>query len=294
MTESIKPWTIACVQMDVAFNQPDQNVRHIVAELERAASQSARLVIFPECAITGYSFQSRSEALAVATPLDSALIATIQAACKRLNVFALVGTAEREGSLLHNTAVLLGPGGLVDRYRKTHLPWMGLDRFSTASSEPFRVVNLDGLKLGILICYDGSFPETCRALTLLGADLVALPTNWPQGAIGVIRHLVAARALENHIFHAVCNRIGDEGGFHFLGRSRIAGPDGNWLAISEDDEPALLVATIDPAWSRDKHLVRVPGLHEISRLADRRPDLYAPLTEPGLLPAKPSGWVPPN
>lgn len=287
-------WTIACVQMDVELGQPSRNTAAIIAHLESAATHGARLVVFPECAITGYSFASRSQALEVATPLDSPHIRSIQQACARLNLFAVVGTAEKEGEILFNTAVLLGPTpGFVDRYRKTHLPWMGLDRFTQPGNEPYRVIDLGGLRLGILICYDGSFPEPCRALTLLGADLVVLPTNWPEGALGVVKHLVAARALENHIFHAVCNRVGDEGGFHFLGRSRIANPGGDYLAASEDDCPALLVASLDPTQARAKHLVRVPGQHEISRLADRRPDLYDPLTKPELVPPKPSTWIPP-
>ena len=287
-------WTIACVQMDVSLGQPEKNTQQIIQKLEQAAQKGARLIVFPECAITGYSFSSRQQALDVATPLDSLHIYAIQKACSRLNVFAVVGTAERAGETLYNTAVLLGPNGLVDRYRKTHLPWMGLDRFTTAGTEPYRVVDLGGLRLGMLICYDGSFPETCRSLTLLGADLVVLPTNWPEGAICVVRHLVAARALENHIFHAVCNRVGEEGGFHFLGQSRIATPGGEYIAISEDDQPAILFATIEPALARNKHLVRVAGQHEISRLADRRPDLYGPITNPDLLPLKPRTWIPPG
>lgn len=286
-------WTIACVQMDVQLGQPEKNTLNIIHQLETAARKGARLIVFPECAITGYSFASRQQALSVATPLDSPHIQAIQEACTRLNVFAVVGTAEKNGETLYNTAVLLGPSGLVDRYRKTHLPWMGLDRFTTAGTEPYRVVDLGGLRLGILICYDGSFPETCRALTVLGADLVVLPTNWPEGAICVVKLLVAARALENHIFHAVCNRVGEEGGFHFLGRSRIANPGGEYIAISEDDQPDILIASIDPTLARDKHLVRVPGQHEISRMADRRPDLYGPLTNPALVPPKPSSWIPP-
>jgi len=291
---TVNLWTVACVQMDVQLGQPEKNTPTIIDQLEQAARKGARLIVFPECAITGYSFASRQQALAAATPLDSPHIQAIQKACARLNVFAVVGTAEKDGETLYNTAVLLGPSGMVDRYRKTHLPWMGLDRFTTAGTEPYRVVDLGGLRVGMLICYDGSFPETCRALTLLGADLVVLPTNWPEGAICVVNLLIAARSLENHIFHAVCNRVGEEGGFHFLGRSRIANPGGEYIAISEDDQPCILVASIDAAQARNKHLVRVPGQHEISRLADRRPDLYGPITNPGLVPAKPQTWIPPG
>jgi predicted amidohydrolase len=88
-------WTIACVQMDVQLGQPEKNTLNIIHQLETAARKGARLIVFPECAITGYSFASRQQALAVATPLDSPHIQAIQEACTRLNVFAVVGTAEK-------------------------------------------------------------------------------------------------------------------------------------------------------------------------------------------------------
>ena len=90
--------------------------------------------------------------------------------------------------------------------------------------------DLGGLRVGINICYDGSFPESSRILTLLGADLIVLPTNWPTGAHGTVRHLVQARALENHVYYIAVNRIGQERGFEFIGQSRIVNCDGELLA----------------------------------------------------------------
>jgi predicted amidohydrolase len=127
------------------------------------------------------------------------------------------------------------------------------------------------------ICYDGSFPESTRALMLLGADLVVLPTNWPVGAQSTIRHLVQCRALENWLYYAAVNRAGTERGFRFLGQSRLVGCDGELLTAAGEEQEEVLYAVIDPAVARNKHLVRIPGKFEVDRQADRRPEMYGPL-----------------
>jgi 5-aminopentanamidase len=135
------------------------------------------------------------------------------------------------------------------------------------------------LRIGMNICYDGSFPETARILMLLGADVVVLPTNWPEGAQSTVKYLIQARALENTIYYAACNRIGQERGFRFIGKSRIVDVSGDLLAASDGDEPAILYADIDPARARDKRIVKIPEVYELHRTNDRRPDLYGVLCE---------------
>ena len=129
------------------------------------------------------------------------------------------------------------------------------------------------------ICYDGSFPESARVLALLGADLVVLPTNWPTGARSTPKYLVQARALENHIYYAAVNRVGEERGFQFIGQSRIVDCDGELLAASDSDSEEMLFAVLDPGRARRKHIVKIPGKYEIDRVADRRPEMYGPLCE---------------
>ena len=129
-------------------------------------------------------------------------------------------------------------------------------------------------------CYDGSFPESARVLTLLGADLVVLPTNWPTGARSTAKYLVQARALENHIYYAAVNRVGEERGFPFIGQSRIVDVTGELLAASTSDRPEILYADIDPQRARARHIVKIPGKYELHRTADRRPEMYGVLCEP--------------
>ena len=130
------------------------------------------------------------------------------------------------------------------------------------------------------ICYDGAFPETGRVLALLGADLLVLPTNWPTHSECAAEHMMACRAMENVVYAMAVNRVGEERGFRFIGRSSIVGTGGERLAFAGPDGEEILYAEIDPARARRKRLVRVPGKHEIDRIADRRPGFYAPLVEP--------------
>jgi 5-aminopentanamidase len=296
-------WKIAAVQMDCAFADKAKNLETIRARLREAAGNGAKLVIFPECALPGYCFESKDEARPHAEAIPGLSTLLLADDCKKLNVHAVVGLLESlpspsgrgaspflpspsgrgaggEGGLLYNSCTLIGPEGIVATYRKIHLPFLGVDRFTTPGDRPFAVHDLGGLRVGMNICYDGSFPESARCLMLLGADLVVLPTNWPTGAIATAKTLIPARALENHIYYAAVNRIGTERGFKFIGMSRILGCSGEFLAVSENDEPTVLYADIDPEKARNKHLVNISGKYELDRTRDRRPEMYGPIVKP--------------
>jgi predicted amidohydrolase len=263
--------------MDCRLADRAHNFDAIRARLIEASGQGAKLVVFPECALTGYCYDSKEEAFQQAVPLPGPTTTALAFECRRLGTWAIVGLLERDGDRLFNACALVGPEGLRATYRKAHLPCLGVDRFTTPGDQPFAVHDLGGLRVGMSICYDGSFPETARVLMLLGADLVVLSTNWPTGARSTVKYLVQPRAMENQIYYAACNRVGEERGFHFIGKSRIVDVNGELLESSEDDLPTILYADIDPARARDKHIVKIPKIYEIDRFADRRPDLYGPL-----------------
>jgi predicted amidohydrolase len=231
--------------------------------------------------LTGYCYRSFDEAWPHAETVPGPSTDALAQLCRELGVWTVVGMLEARPTdrMLFNVAVLIGPEGLRATYRKVHLPVLGVDRFTTPGDEPFAVHDLGGLRVGMSICYDGSFPETARSLMLLGADLCVLPTNWPPGARSAAEVLMPARALENHMYYAAVDRIGEERGFRFIGCSRIADYFGRYLAVSEDDRPAILYAEIDPERARQKHLVNIPGEYELHRTAHRRPELYGELTK---------------
>ena len=272
---------IAAVQMDCRLADRRLNLEVIRTRLREAAGQGARLVIFPECALTGYCFESRDEAWPQAEPVPGPSTAAVAADCRDLDVWAAFGLLERdlERPLFYNACALIGPQGLVANYRKIHLPYLGVDRFTTPGDQPFAVHDLAGLRVGMNICYDGSFPESARVLTLLGADLVVLPTNWPTGAYSTMKYVVQTRSLENHIYYAAVNRVGEERGFRFIGCSRIVNCDGELLAAAESDTEVILYAELDPDQARQKQIVKIPGKYEINRIADRRPQMYGPLCQ---------------
>jgi predicted amidohydrolase len=272
-------WKIAAVQMDCGLADKHSNLKTILARLHEAAAQGARLVVFPECILTGYSFDSREEAWPHSESIPGPSTEAIAAVCRRLGVWSVLGMLERDGGRLFNACALVSPEGGAASYRKIHLPLLGVDRFGTPGDRPFAVYDLGGLRVGMNICYDGSFPESARVLTLLGADLVVLPTNWPTGALTTAKYLVHARALENHIYYAAVNRVGEERGFRFIGQSRIVGCDGEPIAIGDGDGEEILYAEIEPSRARQKQVVKIPGKYEINRVAHRRPEMYGPLCE---------------
>jgi predicted amidohydrolase len=271
---------VAAVQMDIQLGQVAANRGAMLGRLGAAATRGARLVVFPECALTGYGFASRAEALSHAEPVPGPTIARFQEECSRHGVHAVFGLLERDGDRLYNACVLVGPQGLVASYRKVHLPHLGVDAFADPGDRPFTVHDAGGLRIGMHICYDGSFPETGRVLSLEGAELLVLPTNWPTHSECAAEHMIPCRAMENTVYMMAVNRVGIESGFRFIGQSAIADPTGAILARAGGESEEILYATVDPALARQKHLVRVPGKHEINRFADRRPQFYGPIVAP--------------
>lgn len=271
---------IACVQMDVEIGNVEANRRKIVERIELAADRGAELVIFPECAVTGYCFDSLDEAKPYAEPIDGPSSQAIAAACSRTNTYVVAGFIERDGASFYNAAMLVGPDGVIGNYRKVHLPFLGVDRFLTPGDRPFRVFDLPFGRIGINICYDASFPEAARALKLLGAELIVLPTNWPTGAWRTAEFIINSRACENHVTFAAVNRCGVERGWEFIGRSKVADVNGDTIAEAAREGEQMLIADVDLQEANNNRIVNVAGSYEIDRLADRRPEFYGEISAP--------------
>lgn len=265
---------IAGVQTDIHLGQVSVNSARMSSQAREAVRQGADLVVFPECALTGYCFHNREEAFSVAQTIPGPATGAFQKLCQELNCHLVFGMLEAAGSRLFNVAVMVGPEGVVGVYRKVHLPWLGVDRFADYGDQPFSVHDCQSARIGLNICYDAGFPEPSRCLALLGSDLIVLPTNWPAGASAIAEYAINTRALENTIYYAAVNRIGVERGTEFIGQSRICDPLGRTLAHANHADEEILYATVDVALSRQKHLVRTPGTNEVNRIADRRPEMY--------------------
>jgi len=270
----------AVVQMTSTPLDPADNLARIETWLAHAADEGARLVVFPECIVTGY-FLSEPEAEAIAEPIPGSRTERLQRACARHGLSAVVGLIERspEGDC-YNAAVLAGPEGILAVYRKTHLLCLGVDRFLTRGERLPPIVSAADARIGLLICYDLRFPEPMRVLALDCAQVILLPTAWPATAGFYPDFLARARAAESGVYLLAANRVGQERGHAFLGRSLIVGPDGEVVAEASTEGETMLVAELDLARSDAKHRVFEPGEYEVDLFGDRRPELYGRLTDP--------------
>ncbi len=274
---------VAVAQIDPKLGQNRENVRHVLTRLDEATAAGARLVVFPECATSGYGFDSLEAARAAAEPIPGPTTEALAEACAARafdggGPYVVVGILEAAGEAVYNSAALVGPEGVVGVYRKAHLPLLGVDRFVTPGDTGFRVWETAVGRVGMAICYDLRFPEAIRVLALEGADIVALPTNWPDGSQNAPQFVTRTRALENRIFLLACNRCGEESGFWFFGHSQITDPGGRVL-VEVDAEEAIGYAEIDPSQARAKRIVLRPGAFEMDTVGDRRPELYRRLAD---------------
>lgn len=243
----------------------------LAARAGQAAARGAGLLICPEMYLTGYAIGAEA-AQRLAEPADGPSAEVAAGIARVTGVALLYGFPEAAQGRVYNAASLLDrTGRRLVTYRKSHL-FGDLDRgMFSAGDQPLRPVELDGLKLGILICYDVEFPENVRRWALAGADLVAVPTALMQPYDFVAQRLVPARAYENQVFVAYANRCDRERDLGYLGQSCIVAPDGSDIARAGRGEE-LITGDID-----------VAGMAESRRLntylADRRPELYTSLVE---------------
>ncbi|HEX8090231.1 MAG TPA: carbon-nitrogen hydrolase family protein, partial [Blastocatellia bacterium] len=245
--------------MDVEIGNVGANLRRVNERIKEAAGRGARMVIFPECALTGYCFESLEEAVPFAEPVDGPSANSIAEACRETGAHAVVGFIEKDGPAFYNAAMLVGPNGLVGNYRKVHLPFLGIDRFLTPGDKKFAIFDLPFGKVGVNICYDASFPEAARTLKLLGAELIILPTNWPEGAWRTPEFIINTRANENHVNFAAVDRVGVERGWQFIGRSKVVDFNGDTLAEAGRDREEILYVEVDLQRAGNNRIVNVAG-----------------------------------
>jgi N-carbamoylputrescine amidase len=231
----------------------------------------------PELTNSGYVFRSRAEAFAAAEPIpDGPSVQAWRECALQHGVYIVAGIAENDGDRLFNSAVLLGPDGLIGTFRKAHL-WNEENLWFEPGNGGFPVFDTPLGRIGVAICYDGWFPETFRLLALQGADIVCVPTNWvpipgqrenkpPMATI-----LAQAAAHSNSVFIACANRVGTERGQLFIGQSLIVNytgwPDAGPASV---DQSEILTADVDLGAARRKR--NWNAFNQVLR--DRRTDVY--------------------
>ncbi len=268
---------IAAVQMNPKIMGNRENLDKVLLNTRTAARNGADLIVFPECALSGYVFTSREEAKPFMETIPGLSTDALSACCKELGVHVILGLLEIDGDRCFNAAVLLGPQGLIGKYRKNHLPFLGIDRFIDPGDKPFQIYNTPIGNIGMHICYDCNFPESARVMALLGADILALPTNWPEGRGKVAKYVINTRAYENRVHLVAVDRVGVERGTRFIGLSKIVDAWGDTLAQGSADGEQIIYAEVSLAEARQKRIIFKPGEFEIDVISDRRPELYSEL-----------------
>ncbi|MFC1963907.1 carbon-nitrogen hydrolase family protein [Chloroflexota bacterium] len=274
---------IAGVQIAPQLMQPADNLQKILDLLREAAAVRADLIVFPECSLTGYVYSSREEALPFAEIIPGPATEKVASLCRELAVHAVFGLLEKDAEKLFNTVVLIGPGSLIGTYRKIHLPYLGVDRFVDPGDRPFQVYQTPIGNIGMEICRDLVFPESSRVLSLLGADILVLPTNyaplpWSRMAEKYADCFVPTRAIENRVHMVAIDRVGTERGYKFVGASRIVNAGGEILARSNTFCEEIIYGEVSLAMARQKRVVTIPGEWEADVIQDRRPDFYGEIT----------------
>jgi predicted amidohydrolase len=277
MTNRIK---IAAVQIEPKLMKTGDNLRSIRHATQKAADNHADLIVFPECSLTGYIFSSRQEALPFAETIPGPSAEKLVHLCQELKVYVIFGLLEEDKDRLFNATAFIGPQGLIRKYRKNHLPFLGVDRFVDIGDQPFRVHRTPIGNIGMHICYDIAFPESSRVMALLGADILVLPTNFPQGrGEKFSTYIVSARAIENRVHVVSANRVGRERGVSFGGLSKIVGASGEILSLASPDREEIIYGEVSLESARQKHLTVILGEYEVDYIADRRPELYGVITQ---------------
>ena len=278
---------VSLVQFAPAWLEPEKNALRMAELAAQEAQNGAELIIFPELANVGYitgcatpsglntDFAKRYVQAAESVPGPTTESLGEVAATHGVHI--VVGLAERHPVIPHtlfNSAVLLGPSGIIGVHHKAHLPTHERHFFypgGTSSVFPTPLGNI-----GLLICYDLRFPELARVLALKGAEIICVCWAGPGTDLADLQHIkyrTFTRAQENGCYVALCNRVGEEEDVRFIGRSVVAAPHGEILAYCDTDEETVLRSTIT-----DEAIIQYRATRNVFR--DRRPDLYTPITAP--------------
>ncbi len=255
---------VAQIQFEPKLGDCEYNLNRIIGFLEQCKEMD--LIVLPELANSGYLFIDRNHAFEVAN----------QDACRDYlnslinfseanNVFIVSGYLEKEGDKLYNSSIFISPDGSTGNYRKIHL-FMDEKKIFEPGNLGLPLFNIDGYKLGMLICFDYLFPEIWRIMALKGADIIVHPSNLITQNAYIV---VPAQALMNGYYIITSNRIGTEGDITFCGRSMVVDTRGNVINEFGNLDEGILVSDINPAKSRNKMVTS--GNHIFD---DRRPSEY--------------------
>lgn len=249
------------------FGKVRKNTNKIISALR---NNEADLVVLPELAFTGYYFRDRAEVISLAEETaHSSTVAALKELCREKQCYLVTGFTEKYRDKYFNSALLIGPEGLLHTYRKLHLFNEEKNWFDEGDI-PLQVNEIEDTRIGIMVCFDWLFPEVTRTLTLKGAEIICHPSNL---VLGYCQQTMLTRCLENRVFAITANRYGKDkrshGELRFTGKSQIVVPGGELLHRASSQRETFFVADINPADAHDKFITANNDV-----IADRRPEFY--------------------
>ncbi|MEQ8841832.1 MAG: nitrilase family protein [Acidimicrobiales bacterium] len=273
---------IACIQTEPVLGEVASNLADQATACAEAIANGADLLILPECSTTGWAFRSPEQARSVAEPVpDGTACAQWMALAREHDVHVVAGlvelAGERDGGALYNTAVLIGPDGLIGSYRKAHT-WALEKTFYEPGDLGVPVFETPLGRIGIHICYDCWFPESFRLMAAQGADLICAPSNWvpvptQRDDLPAMANLLCMTAAHSNVVYvAAAGRVGADDDQPFIGQSIIVDHTGWPLAgPASAEQPEIIYADVDLIGSRADRR----GNPFNQPLRDRRTDVYA-------------------
>ena len=266
---------IALAQIECKRADKTDNIRKIEQTTQHARKQGAELIVFPELSLTGYVV--RDEIYELAEPIPGPATEAVEKIAQKTKTYIVFGMpelSEKAQATIHNTAVLVGPEGLIGKYQKMYLPTHSVFEEKRYFRPGYQAAAFDTKlgKIGLIICYDIFFPEVSRLTRLEGAQLIVCISASPAIRRMFFETLTVARALENTAFLAYVNLVGIEDGLQFCGGSKLVGPNGRILAKAKYDKEDLIMGTVNYADIR-------PVEAFVPTLRDLRPELFDKLKE---------------
>jgi predicted amidohydrolase len=262
--------TLALAQISSQRENKKENLRKIEELTMRAKKEKADLVIFPELSLTGYVVRDQVYELAETIPGPSTTqIAELTRKTGMYVVFGMPELSEKTKATIYNTAVFVGPEGIIGKYHKRYLPTHSVFEEKRYFRPGYQTAAFDTSlgKIGLCICYDLFFPEVTRLTRLEGAQLIICISASPSVRRSYFETLTAARAIENTAYLAYVNLVGVEDGLQFWGGSRLLSPTGDVISKARYDEEDLVLCEVDFKDIR-------PAEAFIPTLRDLRPEIF--------------------
>ena len=259
--------TLALAQISSQRENKKENLRKIE---ELTMRSKADLVIFPELSLTGYVVRDQVYELAETIPGPSTTqIAELTRKTGMYVVFGMPELSKKTKATIYNTAVFVGPEGIIGKYHKRYLPTHSVFEEKRYFRPGYQTAAFDTSlgKIGLCICYDLFFPEVTRLTRLEGAQLIICISASPSVRRSYFETLTAARAIENTAYLAYVNLVGVEDGLQFWGGSRLLSPTGDVISKARYDEEDLVLCEVDFKDIR-------PAEAFIPTLRDLRPEIF--------------------